>query len=176
MKKEDKSALISELKETIQAYNHFYVTDASGLDAERTFKLRKSCFQQDVKLVVVKNTLFKKALEELDGDFSSLDSTLKGSTAIMFCNNGNAPARLIKEMQKDKANNGKPELKAAYVQECFYFGADQLETLISLKTKEQLLGEIIGMLQSPMQNVISALQSGGNTIHGVLKTLGERAE
>lgn len=176
MKKEDKSALISTLKETISSYNHFYLTDASGLNAEKTSKLRRQCFKSDIKLMVVKNSLFKKALDELEGDFSPLDSTLKGSTAIMFCNNGNAPARLIKEMNKDKANNGKPELKAAYVQECFYVGADQLDTLIALKSKEQLLGEIIGMLQSPMQNVISALQSGGNTIHGVLKTLGERAE
>jgi len=176
MKKEDKSALISKLKETISAYGCFYVTDAFGLDAEKTFNLRKNCFKSDVKLMVVKNTLFIKALEELGGDFSPLKETLKGSTAIMFCNNANAPARLIKEMQKDKANNGKPELKAAYVQECFYVGADQLDALVALKSKEQLLGEIIGMLQSPMQNVVSALQSGGNTIHGVLKTLGEKAE
>lgn len=176
MRKEDKSALISTLKEVISSYNHFYVTDASGLNAEQTFNLRKKCFQADIKLMVVKNTLFKKALEEMGGDYSPLNDTLKGSTAIMFCNNGNAPANLIKEMQKDKSTNGKPELKAAYVQECFYVGADQLETLAALKSKEQLLGEIIGMLQSPMQNVISALQSGGNTIHGVLKTLGERAE
>ncbi len=176
MKKEDKSALISTLKETISSYSHFYLTDASGLNAEKTSNLRRQCFKSDIKLMVVKNSLFKKALEELDGDFSPLDNILKGSTAIMFCNNGNAPARLIKEMGKDKANDGKPELKAAYVQECFYIGADQLDTLIALKSKEQLLGEIIGMLQSPMQNVISALQTGGNTIHGVLKTLGERAE
>jgi len=176
MKKEDKSALVSSLKEIISSYNHFYITDASGLDAEQTFNLRKKCFKSDIKLMVVKNTLFKKALEELESDFTPLNDTLKGSTAIMFCNNGNAPASLIKDMQKDKASNGKPELKAAYVQECFYVGANQLDTLIALKSKEQLLGEIIGMLQSPMQNVLASLQSGGNTIHGVLKTLGERAE
>ncbi|MCQ2351618.1 MAG: 50S ribosomal protein L10 [Paludibacteraceae bacterium] len=174
MKKEDKAALISTLKETISSYSHFYITDASGLNAEQTFKLRQNCFKSDIKLMVVKNTLFQKALEELECDYSSLFDTLKGSTAIMFCNNGNAPARLIKDMKKTL--NDKPELKAAYVQECFYIGANQLDTLIALKSKEELLGEIIGMLQSPMQNVLSALQSGGNTIHGVLKTLGERAE
>ena len=176
MRKEDKSALVSTLKETVSQYSHFYVTDASGLNAERTSLLRRNCAKNEVKLMVVKNTLFKKALEELEGDYSQLNDTLKGSTAIMFCNNANAPARLIKDMQKDKANGGKPELKAAYVQECFYIGADQLDALIAVQSKEQLLGEIIGMLQSPMQNVLSALQSGGNTIHGVLKTLGERAE
>ena len=108
------------------------------------------------------------------GDFSPLFDTLKGSTSIMFSNNGNSPAKLIKEFKKDKKNNGKPILKAAYVQECFYVGEDQLDSLVSLKTKEQLIGEIVGLLQSPAKNVISALQSGGNTLHGVLQTLSEK--
>ena len=117
--------------------------------------------------------MFQKALEGLDGDYSQIYDALKGSTSIMFSDNGNAPARLIKELQKDKTNNGKPALKAAYVYESFY-DASQLEALTALKSKEELLAEIIGLLQSPMQNVLGALQSGGNTIHGVLKTLGER--
>lgn len=174
MKKEDKSKVISQLKDALGQYSHFYVTDTSGLNAERTYVLRKNCFQQDVKLVVVKNTLFQKALEATGADYTPLFDVLKGSTSIMFSNNSNAPASLIKQMKKDKANNDKPVLKAAYVQECFYFGENQLDTLVSLKSKEQLLGDIIGMLQSPMQNVLSALQSGGNTIQSVLKTLGEK--
>ena len=174
MKKEDKAILIKQLQDTINQYAHFYVTDTSGLNAEKTHELRKACFNKGVKLVVVKNTLFQKALESLEGDYSEIYNVLSGSTSIMFSNNGNAPARLIKELSKDKANNGKPVLKAAYVYESLYVGADQLDALVALKSKEELLGEIIGLLQSPMQNVLSALQSGGNTIHGVLKTLGER--
>ncbi|MBO7161016.1 MAG: 50S ribosomal protein L10 [Paludibacteraceae bacterium] len=173
MKKEDKAILIEQLQDTVKKYAHFYVADTSGLNAERTHALRKACFEKGVKLMVVKNTLFQKALEGLEGDYSQLFTSLKGSTSIMFSDNGNAPARLIKELQKDKANNGKPELKAAYVYESYY-DASQLEALTALKSKEELLAEIIGLLQSPMQNVLSALQSGGNTIHGVLKTLGER--
>ena len=173
MKKEDKAILIQQLQETVGQYAHFYVTDTSGLNAEKTHELRKACFNKGVKLVVVKNTLFQKALEGLDGDYSQIYDALKGSTSIMFSDNGNAPARLIKELQKDKTNKGKPALKAAYVYESFY-DASQLEALTALKSKEELLAEIIGLLQSPMQNVLGALQSGGNTIHGVLKTLGER--
>lgn len=166
--------MIDSLAEEISKYNHFYVVDISGLDAELTHALRLKCFKSEIKLMVVKNTLFKKALEKSETNFEPLYDVLKESTAIMFCDNANAPARLIKEMKADKANNDKPVLKAAYAQEGFYFGEQELENLINIKSKEQLLGEIIGMLQSPMQNVVSALQSGGNTIHGVLKTLGER--
>ena len=174
MKKEDKVQVISQLQSLLGEYSNFYVTDSSELNAERTHLLRKACFEKEVKLVVVKNNLFKKALEAKGGEYGEILDSLKGSTSIMFSNSVNAPARLIKELQKDKANNGKPALKAAYVQECVYYGADQLDALIALKSKEELLGEIIGLLQSPMQSVMSALQSGGNTIHGVLKTLGER--
>jgi len=176
MKKEDKSKVIAQIKSTIEAYKCFYITDIADLNSERTSDLRKVCFNQDVKLLVVKNTLFKKALESLSegGDFSPLFDTLKGSTSIMFSNNSNSPAKLIKEFKKDKKNNGKPVLKAAYVQECFYVGEDQLESLITLKSKEQLLGEIVGLLQSPAKNVISALKSGGNTLHGVLETLSNK--
>lgn len=174
MKKEDKSQIIAQIKSTIEAYNCFYVTDIADLNSEKTSNLRKLCFNQNIKLLVVKNTLFKKALEDMGGDFSPLFGTLKGSTSIMFTNNSNSPAKLIKEFKKDKKNNGKPVLKAAYVQECFYVGEDQLESLITLKSKEQLLGEIVGLLQSPAKNVISALKSGGNTLHGVLETLSNK--
>lgn len=173
MKKEDKAQLISSLQELLKQYPNFYITDCEGLNAEKTHLLRKACFDKGVKLVVVKNTLFEKALQGLGGNYDELFGALKGNTAIMFSESVNAPAQLIKELAKDKTNNGKPALKGAYVQECVY-GADQLDTLVAIKSKEELLGEIIGLLQSPMQNVLSALQSGGNTIHGVLKTLEAR--
>jgi len=173
MKKEDKSAIIKQLESTIQSYAHFYLADIGGLNAEQTGKLRRTCYKQDVKLMVVKNTLLKKALDNSGADFSELYGTLKGETSLMLSNNGNAPAKLIKEFSK--SNKGKkPVLKAAYVEESFYIGENQLELLISIKSKNELIGEIIGLLQSPAKNVVSALQSGGSTIHGVLKTLSER--
>ena len=174
MKKEDKGQIIAQIKSTIEGYNCFYVTDISGFNSAKTTKLRQVCYNQDVRLLVVKNTLFKKALEDMGADYSPLFDTLEGATSIMFSNDSNTPAKLIKEFKKDKKNNDKPVLKAAYVQECFYVGEDQLETLITLKSKEQLLGEIIGLLQSPAKNVISALQSGGNILHGVLDTLSKK--
>ncbi len=173
MKKEDKSAVIKQLESTIQSYAHFYLADIGGLNAEETSKLRKTCYKQDVKLMVVKNTLLRKALENTGTDFSELFGTLKGETSLMLSNNGNAPAKLIKEFSKTSKTK-KPVLKAAYVEESFYIGENQLETLISIKSKNELIGEIIGLLQSPAKNVVSALQSGGTTIHGVLKTLSER--
>lgn len=173
MKKEDKSTIIEQIKATIGEYNHFYLTDIEGLNAEQTSNLRKLCFKQDVKLVVVKNTLFEKALEALEVDFSPLYKTLKGSTSIMFSNTGNVPAKLIKEFSKEN-KNAKPTLKAAYVEESFYLGADQLDALISIKSKNEVIADVIALLQSPAKNVISALQSGGSTIHGVLQTLSER--
>jgi large subunit ribosomal protein L10 len=173
MKKEDKSAVIKQLESTIQSYAHFYLTDIGGLNAEETSKLRRTCYKQDVKLLVVKNTLLRKALENTGTDFSELFGTLKGETSLMLSNSGNAPAKLIKEFSKTSKTK-KPVLKAAYVEESFYIGENQLETLISIKSKNELIGEIIGLLQSPAKNVVSALQSGGTTIHGVLKTLSER--
>ncbi|MDD2283931.1 MAG: 50S ribosomal protein L10 [Paludibacter sp.] len=173
MKKEDKSAIIKQLESTIQSYAHFYLADIGGLNAEETSSLRRTCYKQDVKLMVVKNTLLKKALENSGADFSELYVTLKGETSLMLSNNGNAPAKLIKEFSKNSKSK-KPLLKAAYVEESFYIGENHLETLISIKSKNELIGEIIGLLQSPAKNVVSALQSGGTTIHGVLKTLSER--
>ena len=172
MKKEDKSAIIEQLKGTLGEYKHFYIADAAGLNAADTSELRRTCFKGDIKLVVAKNTLLKKALEQT-GDFSPLFAALEGPTALILSDTNNAPAKLIKEFSK-KNKAGKPALKAAYVEESFYLGADQLDALVAIKSKEQLIGEIVTLLQSPAKNVISALQSGGTTIHGVLKTLSER--
>ncbi|MCD7931281.1 MAG: 50S ribosomal protein L10 [Tannerellaceae bacterium] len=174
MRKEDKSAIIGQLEEVLKTYPHFYLTDIEALDAEKTSKLRRECYKQEVKLVVVKNTLLKKALENVEGDFSPLDGALKGNTAIMFSETANVPARLIKEFTKDTKGEGKPQLKAAYVQESFYIGAENLEALVNVKSKNELIADIIALLESPAKNVISALQSSGQTIHGVLKTLEER--
>jgi len=171
MKKEDKSTVIEQIASTIGEYSCFYVTDITALDAAATSALRKSCFDEGIKLMVVKNTLLTKALEGFEADFSPLYGVLKGNSALMFSNVGNAPAKLIKKFRKDKEI---PALKAAYVEESFYIGSDQLEALINIKSKNELIGDVIALLQSPAKNVVSALQSGGNTLHGVLKTLGER--
>ena len=177
MKKEDKSAIIAELQETLGQYSHFYLTSIEGLNAEKTSELRRQCFKNDIKLIVAKNTLLKKALEAKGID-AQLFEALKGNTALMLSNTGNAPAKLIKEIvKKEKNKEGvKPELKAAYVEETVYMGAQNLEPLSAIKSKNELIADIIALLQSPAKNVVSALQSGGTTIHGVLKTLGERAE
>lgn len=171
MRKEEKTAIIEKIATTVGEYTNFYLTDIATLDAAKTSNLRRECNKQEIKLMVVKNTLFKKALEKVEGDFSQLESSLKGNTAIMFSNNANAPAKLIKTFAK---GTDIPKLKAAYVQEGFYVGAENLDLLVSIKSKNELIGDVIGLLQSPAKNVISALQSGGNTIHGVLKTLSER--
>ncbi|MHB9057047.1 MAG: 50S ribosomal protein L10 [Paludibacteraceae bacterium] len=173
MKKEDKSTVIKALESTIGQYAHFYLADISGLNAAQTSELRRTCFSQDIKLLVVKNTLLKKALENSQVDFSELYDTLKGETSLMLSNTGNTPAKVIKDFSS-KNKNKKPVLKAAYVEESFYVGANLLEDLIHVKSKNELIGDLIALLQSPAKNVVSALQSGGNTIHGVLKTLGER--
>ena len=163
MKKEDKNIIIEELTEQIK--------DTSELNAADTSNLRRKCFEKNIKLRVVKNTLLKKALEKSEGVYDELYDVLKESTSIMFTEVGNVPARLIKEFRKTK---DKPVLKAAYVEECMYIGDDQLETLVNLKSKEELIGDIIALLQSPMKNVVSSLQSGGQTISGILKTLSEK--
>ena len=171
MKKEDKSTAIEQINLTIREYSCFYVTDISALNAAKTSALRRSCFKKEIKLMVVKNTLLIKALESLDTDYSPLYEVFKGNTALMFSNVSNAPAKLIKEFRKDKEI---PALKAAYVEESFYIGADQLDALIHIKSKNELIGDVVALLQSPAKNVVSALQSGGNILHGVLKTLEER--
>jgi large subunit ribosomal protein L10 len=168
MRREEKNAIIDSLAERLKEYSHFYLTDTAELNAVDTSNLRRKCFENNVKLVVVKNTLLKRALEQSGINFEELYPVLKGTTSIMFAHNGNSPAKLIKEFRK---GHDKPVLKAAYVQESVYLGDDMLETLVSIKTKEELFGDIILLLQSPAKNVISALQSGGNKIHGVLETL-----
>jgi large subunit ribosomal protein L10 len=174
MRKEDKSAIIEQLSETVKQYGHFYLTDVEALNANKTSALRRACFKNDIKLVVVKNTLFKRVLESLDTDYSPLYGSLVGNTAVMFSNAVNAPARLISDFTKGTKGEGKPWLKAAYVQECFYVGAENLEALVNLKSRDELIGDVIALLQSPIKNVVSALSSGGQTIHGILKTLEER--
>ena len=172
MKKEDKERLIAKLGEQINEYPHFYLVDVHGLNAEATSNLRRKCFGAGIKMVVVKNALLQKALEKSEVDYSPLFDSLKGSTAVFFTQVANAPAKLLKEVGKD----GVPGLKAAYAEEGFYVGADQLDALCSIKSKNEVIADVVALLQSPAKNVISALQSGGQTIHGVLKTLGERPE
>ena len=171
MKKELKDTIIAELGQKIKDYAHFYLVDVTGMDAEKTSDFRRKCFKSEIKMVVVKNTLLHKAFEEAEVDFSELYSNLKGSTAVLFTNAANVPAKLLKEYAKE----GVPSLKAAYAEEGF-FGANQLEDLVAIKSKNEVIADIVALLQSPAKNVVSALQSGANTIHGVLKTLGERPE
>ena len=175
MKKEDKSTIIKQLESTISEYSHFYLTDIGGMNAAQTSELRRVCYKEGIKLVVVKNKLLKKALENSQVDFSEMVGTLKGETSLMLTNNANAPAKLISNLSKKKSNTlKKPAFKAAYVQESFYIGESYLETLVNIKSKNELIADVIALLQSPAKNVVSALQSGGNTIHGVLQTLAER--
>ena len=172
MRKEVKDTIVVELGEKLKEYPHFYLVDVTGLNAGATSKLRRECFKNEIKMVVVKNTLLHKAFEASGVDFEPLYATLKGSTAVLFCNTANVPAKLLKTYAKE----GIPALKAAYAEESIYVGADKLEELVSLKSKNEVIAEIVALLQSPAKNVVSALQSGANTIHGVLKTLGERPE
>lgn len=172
MRKEDKAIVIEQLGEKLKEYAHFYLVNVEGMNAEATSALRRKCFGADIKMVLVKNTLLHKAFEAAEIDYSPLYDCLKGTTAVFFCNTANVPAKLIKEVSKD----GIPGLKAAYAEEGFYIGAEQLDTLCAIKSKTELIAEVVALLQSPAKNVVSALQSGGQTIHGVLKTLGERPE
>jgi len=171
MTREEKSQVIENLTTQLSENPIVYLADISGLNAESTTNLRRACFKAGVKLAVVKNTLLAKAMESSDKDFGDLAGTLKGNTSLMFSETGNAPAKIIKEFRK-KAE--KPLLKGAYIEESVYVGDDQLDRLVDIKSKEELLGEIIGLLQSPAKNVISALKSGGNTLSGIVKTLSER--
>jgi large subunit ribosomal protein L10 len=171
MKREDKSLLIDNLAGQIAKFDHFYVTDISGLNAEKTSTLRRRCFERGIVLVTVKNTLFRKALEQNGEKFNGIHPTLKGSSSIMFSESANLPAKLIKEFRK---NSEKPLIKSAYVEESIYVGDNQLDNLVNLKSKAELVGDILALLQSPAKNVISALQSGGNILHGVLETLSKK--
>ena len=172
MRKEDKSLVISHITDTLKEYSHFYLVDITAMNAADTSALRRECFDAGIKLMMVKNTLLHKVLEQAETDFSPMYESLKGTTALMFCNVANVPARLL----KDKVKAGIPSLKAAYAEDGIYVGADQLNTLAALKSKEEVIADILALLQSPVKNVLSALQSGGNSIHGVLKTLSERPQ
>ena len=172
MTKEEKALVIDNIAALLGEYPHFYITDIEALNAEQTAKLRRKCFEQNIKLVVVKNTLLGKALEKVNMADADLLSVLKGSTSIMFAETGKAPAVLIKEFRK---SCDKPVLKAASVEGCAYIGDNQLDTLCNVKSREELIGDIVALLQSPAKNVISALQSNaGQKIAGLVKTLEER--
>ena len=172
MRKEDKSTVIEQIASTLKEYSHFYLAETAALNAEKTSALRRGCFKQDIKLLVVKNALLHRAMESLDTDYTPLYDCLKGSTAVMFTNTGNAPAKLIKEFRKSTSDL--LNFKAAYVEESFYIGAEQLDALVAIKSKNELIADVIALLQSPAKNVVSALQSGGSKLHGVLQTLSER--
>jgi large subunit ribosomal protein L10 len=171
MTREEKSQVIKDLTAQLTENETIYLADISGLDAGSTTNLRRACFKAGVRLAVVKNTLLKKAMESSDKDFGELPGVLKGNTSLMFAETSNAPAKVIKAFRK---KSEKPLLKGAFIEEAIYIGDDQLNTLVEIKSKDELIGDIIGLLQSPAKNVISALKSGGGTIAGIVKTLSER--
>ncbi len=171
MRREEKSNIINSLAATFKEYSHFYLTDTAELNAADTSELRRRCFENQIKLVVVKNTLLKRALDQAGVECGELFPVLKGSTAVMFSNSGNTPARMIREYRK---NYPKPLIKGAFIEESVYVGDDLIETLAALKSREELIGDIVLLLMSPVKNVISGLQSGASTIHGVLETLSKK--
>ena len=171
MTKQEKAQVIEDLTATLAEVKNLYLTDIAGLNASQSSDLRRACFKANIKLEVVKNTLLSKAMEASDKDFEDLSTVLVGNTAMMFSEAGNAPAKLIKEFRK---KSDKPILKGAFIEEAVYLGDDQVEALVNIKSKDELIGEIIGLLQSPATNVVSALQSGGGTLAGIIKTLSEK--
>ena len=173
MNREEKAAIINSLAEKLTTFPHFYLADISNLNAEKTAALRRKCFDSGISLIVVKNTLFTKALEKADMANEEIVAVLEGSTSVMFCESGKAPAVLIKEF---RSTSDRPVLKAAYVEQCAYVGDAMLDQLINIKTREELIGDIVGLLQSPAKNVISALQaSAGGKVAGLVKALEERS-
>ena len=174
MRKEDKAILIENIKATLANYSAVYLTETATLNAEKTTALRCVAFKADVKLMVVKNSLLHKAMEESDVDYSGLYGALAGSTTLMLSNTGNAPAKLIKSFRQKKETI--PALKAAFVEESVYMGEDQLEVLANIKSKNELIADVVALLQSPAKNVVSALQSGGSKLHGILETLSNKEE
>jgi len=174
MKRKDKDIIIDNLTERIKNANHFYLTDLANLNAADTSAFRRACFGKDVQLLVVKNSLLSKAFERSEKkELLSLNAVLKGHTSIMFSESGNVPAKLIKDFRK---THPKPLLKAAFIEECVYVGDNQLDALLAIKSKNELIADVIALLQSPIKNVVSALQSGSNTITGVLETLSKREQ
>jgi large subunit ribosomal protein L10 len=173
--REEKEQIVNSVKEDINNSAHVYLADISGLNSEDTLALRKQCFDNDLKLKVVKNTLLKRALDEVDIDAGELYDILHGPTSIILSDKGNAPAKVIKEFRKQRKYE-KPLLKGAYVEESVYIGDEQLETLSKIKSKEELIGDLILQLQSPMNDVISGMKSSSHILAGVMKTLSEREE
>lgn len=171
MTKEEKNDIVQALKQKLNDNSIFYITDISDLNAENTVKLRRLAYQRQISLNVVKNTLLRKAFEEANGEYETLYEVLKGNTSIMFSEVGNAPAKLIQEFRK---KNDRPILKGAYIEEAVFIGDNQIDALTQIKSKEELIGDIIMLLQSPAKNVVSALKSSGSTIAGIVKTLSER--
>ncbi|MBB6128162.1 50S ribosomal protein L10 [Mucilaginibacter lappiensis] len=171
MNKEEKHDLVLALTEQMNEFGNFYITDTSDLTVAKINDIRRKCFESDITMKVAKNSLIRKAMEAAGGDYTPIFDVLKGSSSILFSKSATAPAKLIKQLRKA---GPKPVLKAAYIDSAIFIGDNQIDTLIKLKSKEQLIGEIIGLLQSPAKNVISALQSGGTIIAGVVKTLQER--
>lgn len=171
MRKEEKHEVVLALTETIAEYGNFYITDTANLSVAKVNDIRRKCFESGIKMQVAKNKLIRKAMEASEGDFSEMFDVLKGSSSILFSKTANAPAKLIKQLRR---TGDKPLLKAAYIDSAVFIGDNQLEALVNLKSKEQLVGDIIGLLQSPAKNVISGLQSGGNKLAGIVKTLQER--
>ena len=171
MKKEVKDTIIVELGEKLKEYPHFYLVDLTGLNAEQTSDLRRKCFKSEVKLLVVKNKLLHKAFEASEIDFSPLYECLKGNTALMFTQTANVPAKLLKEY-KDKKQEV-PALKGAFAEESFFVGADKLAELVAIKSKNELIADVVALLQSPIKNIMSGLNAGGK-IHGLLDAIAER--
>src|SRR6056300_116011 len=171
MTREEKATVIEQLTAQLADNTNIYLTDASGLNAETTSKLRRACFKANIKMAVVKNTLLAKAMEASDRDFGDLSTVLVGNTAMLLSETGNAPAKLIKEFRK---KSDRPILKGAFIEEAVYLGDDQVDALVNIKSRDELIGEIISLLQSPAKNVVSALQSSGGTLAGIIKTLSEK--
>ncbi len=171
MTREEKSKVIEELTAQLADNPNIYLADISGLNAGNTSDLRRACFKAKVQLSVVKNTLLSKAMEASEKDFGDLPSVLKGNTSVMYSETGNAPAKVIKNFRK---KSDKPLLKGAFIEEAIYIGDEQLDLLVDIKSKEEVIGDIIGLLQSPAKNVISALKSSGGKLAGIIKTLSEK--
>ena len=171
MNKNQKQNIIDIIKSQLDSTSTIYITDCSGLDAVSTSKLRRECFKSNIKLSVVKNTFLSRAMDDVNKDFGDLKSQLAGNTALMFSETANAPAKVIKKFRK---NFEKPILKGAFIEESIYIGDDVLDTLVNIKSKEELIGEVLTLLQSPAQNLISALKSSGTKLSGVIKTLSEK--
>ena len=171
MTREQKNNAIENLKEALGGLKNLYLADIAGLDASQTSALRRACFKENIKLQIVKNTLLSKAMEASTHDFGELTNILKGNTSLMFSESGNAPAKVIKSFRK---KSDKPILKGAFIEEAIYIGDETLEALVAIKSKDELIGEIIALLQSPTKNIVSALESGGGKLSGIIKSLSER--